>query len=152
MGGTDGTHEGLELMKQSKYPGHGGRDPSPTYNTWRGMIQRCTNPKHTHFNKYKGLLCEEWKDFNIFLMDMGERPEGMTLDRIDNSLGYYKANCRWASPEVQIRNRDYNVLDESVARRVRELSEQGIKPKEISEMMGLSKSSVSNVLHKGYWK
>lgn len=139
-------------MGISRHPNHGGRKPSPTYNSWRSMIQRCTNPNHTHYERYKGLLCDEWVEFNNFLEDMGERLEGTSLDRIDNTKGYYKENCRWATPKQQIRNRRYNTMTEELARDIRSLYEQGFMPKEISKMLNIGCSNVGNVLYKGYWK
>jgi hypothetical protein len=72
------------------------------------MIQRCHNPKHARFADYggKGIeVCERWReDFRAFLSDMGERPDGMTIDRIDNQLGYERGNCRWATTLQQQRN------------------------------------------------
>lgn len=116
------------------------------------MIQRCTNPNHTHYEKYKGLLCDEWIDFDNFLEDMGERLDGTTLDRIDNAKGYYKENCRWATPKQQVRNRRYNVMNEDLAKTIRNLCEKGFRTTAISKMLGVSCSNVSNVLHKDYWK
>jgi len=77
---------------------------SPTYNTWRSMKQRCS-PRGHYYDK--GIrVCAEWAlDFPRFLADMGERPDGHTLDRIDNELGYEPGNCRWATPEVQHANK-----------------------------------------------
>lgn len=54
-------------------------------------------------------ICDKWKRFIGFLEDMGERPDGLTLDRIDNSQGYYKDNCRWVSMKAQQNNRTNNV-------------------------------------------
>lgn len=93
-------------------PRHGhtvGRKRSPTYESWRSMHTRCLNPSHIAFAYYGGrgiTICEEWlHDFGAFLADMGERPEGTTLDRIDPDGNYEPDNCRWATPKVQIMNR-----------------------------------------------
>ena len=139
-------------MKNGRHPNHGGRNPSPTYNSWRSMLQRCTNPNHTYYERYKGLLCDEWFDFNSFIADMGERLVGTSLDRIDNTKGYCKENCRWATPEQQVRNRKYNVMSEELARNIRELYASGFRTTAISKILNISKSNTSNVLHKGYWK
>ena len=72
------------------------------------MWQRCTNPKGLRYADYGGrgiTVCEQWKDFNNFLIDMGVRPEGKSLDRKDNDKGYSKENCKWATPREQQRNR-----------------------------------------------
>lgn len=139
-------------MKKSRHPNHGGRKPSSTYNSWRSMIQRCTNPNHIHYDRYKGLLCEKWFEFDNFLEDMGERLDGTSLDRIDNTKGYYKENCRWATPKQQIRNRKYNVMNEDLAKNIRRMYDNGLRTTEISKILNISCSNVSNVLHKGYWK
>lgn len=72
------------------------------------MIQRCTNPAATGFENYGGrgiAICERWRDYQNFLDDMGERPTGLTLDRIDNDRNYEPGNCRWATWSEQMRNR-----------------------------------------------
>jgi len=79
-----------------------------TYRSWRAMMSRCYDENNNRYFAYgaKGIeVCEEWKDFRNFLSDMGERPNGTSLDRIDGELDYCLENCRWATPKVQSINR-----------------------------------------------
>ena len=72
------------------------------------MIQRAMNPKNPAYKYYGArgvLVCERWLTFANFLADMGERPEGMTLDRLNPDGGYELSNCRWATPAEQRHNR-----------------------------------------------
>ena len=85
-----------------------GKRDTPTYKSWENMMQRCTNPKHHHWHKYGGSgisVCDSWRTFANFLADMGERPQGTTLDRIEGSNGYSPDNCKWSSIKDQQRNR-----------------------------------------------
>lgn len=87
-----------------------------TYTTWYSMVSRCNNPKHGSYKKYgaKGIrVCERWLNFKDFLLDMGERPEGSSIDRIDNSKGYEPSNCRWTTPSIQSINRNVMACSKS---------------------------------------
>jgi hypothetical protein len=81
---------------------------TPTYTSWVLMIQRCTNPKATGYAKYGGrgiTVCDRWRySFENFYADMGERPEGKTIHRLDSDGNYKPGNCKWATPQEQGRS------------------------------------------------
>ena len=89
-----------------------GMSKSAIYSIWDSMIQRCYNPKRRDFKSYgaKGItVCDRWRsNFVAFFNDMGHRPFGMSLDRIDPVKGYSPENCRWATTKQQARNRTVN--------------------------------------------
>jgi hypothetical protein len=81
---------------------------TPTYNAWREMRRRCTvcgRPSDIYYASRGISVCDRWGSFDKFLKDMGEKPEGSSLDRIDSNGNYCPSNCRWASPTQQSRNR-----------------------------------------------
>lgn len=91
-----------------------GMSRSKPYAVWCGMIRRCENPKDTSYARYGGRgisVCDRWKKFENFWQDMssGYR-EGLEIDRENNSLGYCKENCRWATDDEQARNKRNNVF------------------------------------------
>jgi len=78
------------------------------YMTWTDLVGRCTRPTHKRWADYGGrgiTVCERWRDFANFLTDVGDRPSGMTLDRIDNDRGYEPDNVRWTDYSTQAKNR-----------------------------------------------
>ena len=81
----------------------------PLYNTWIGMRQRCNNKNHTHYSRYGGrgvVVCDRWDNsFQAFITDMGDKPEGLTIDRVNNDGNYEPDNCRWATYSTQAYNR-----------------------------------------------
>lgn len=116
---------------------------SPTYNSWSSMVQRCTNPRYNGWHWYGGRgvkVCDRWLDFEAFLADMGHRPRGRTLDRIDNQRGYEPGNCRWATPREQGRN----------TRRCKPLTYRGetLVIREWAERLGISHTTITRRLVK----
>jgi len=99
----------VKLRKVLTKHGHtnfGGK-PSGVYSSWQHLKDRCLNKNNTEYNYYggKGIeVCEKWLNFTGFLEDMGDRPRGKTIDRIDINGNYNKENCKWSTFTDQMNN------------------------------------------------
>lgn len=113
-------------------------EKNPLYSVWKSMKSRCNNTNNSAYHRYgeRGItVCERWQNnFHIFVSDMGERPSGYTLERIDNNLGYSPENCKWATRKEQQLNRHNTVF----------VIIEGIKYKaaEIAKITGLKTDSI----------
>ena len=85
------------------------KNPHPLYQVWQGMKARCLNPSNKHYANSGGRgikICNDWiNNFNQFVQDMGERPKGYSIDRINNDGDYTPNNCKWSTKKEQQRNR-----------------------------------------------
>lgn len=101
------------IARGASYEKHGLIN-TPTYYSWAGMKSRCMNSNDTRYKDWGGRgikVCERWMDFRNFLEDMGVRPEGTTLDRIDANGDYKPGNCRWATAQQQASNKRNSTLE-----------------------------------------
>lgn len=132
-----------------------GRRNTPTYSSYRKMLDRCYRATSDNYKFYGGrgiTVCARWREsFENFLSDMGERPEGMTLDRVDPNGNYSKANCRWLSVREQSRNRRDTMGAETRAL-IRADRDAGLTLKAISERYGVPLSTVHAVTTGATWK
>ena len=122
-------------------------DWSPTYYTWAGMKQRCRRaPGYAHVS-----ICKRWGTFENFLADMGERPEGTTLDRRDTLGDYNPSNCQWATLNTQARNRINSKLTEGCIARIRDLLRMGVSGVQIAKHFAVSKTMIYHIKHGRQW-
>jgi hypothetical protein len=119
---------------------------SPVYGIWQQMWQRCKNPNDKKYALYGGrgiAVCERWHKFENFVADMGNRPKGWTIDRIDNDGPYSPENCRWATIKQQLNNNRRN--------HVLEFSGQKHTLSEWAAIVGLRYSTLKNRINNYKW-
>lgn len=128
---------------------------SPTFVAWTNMIQRCTNENRPDFYLYGGrgiTVCDRWLKsgggFAAFLADMGDRPAGASIDRIDNSKGYEPSNCRWATPAEQARNRSTSKLTAEMVARLRSGDLHRVAIAKAASIAGVSVATVNSIRSK----
>lgn len=121
--------------------------PSPTYVSWEGMRRRVTDvhTQHKYYTHVK--VCERWNSFLNFLEDMGERPKGLTLDRIDTNGDYCKENCRWATWSEQNKNR--RPFTKKTDRRV-EYKGETLTVSQLERKLGLKRRFLYSRLQRGW--
>ena len=126
-----------------KYNRHG-MTKTPAWRAWNSMMDRCYREGVPNYGSYGGrgiTVCERWHTFANFYADMGDRPEGMSLDRIDNDGPYSPDNCRWATSKDQARNRRNN--------NILALNGEERCIKDWSELLGIHPATIRNRLRRG---
>lgn len=122
-----------------------GQSTSLQYIAWQLMHDRCENPTNENYPRYGGRgvhVCPRWRNYELFFEDMGVRPQGMTLDRIDNDGNYEPRNCRWATRSEQGRNKSTN-------RRITAHGETHVLA-EWAEIAGIPRERIANRLRRGW--
>lgn len=136
-----------------------GQSETREYATWTAMRERCSNPKANNYHLYgaRGIrVCERWDSFENFIADMGPRPAGYSIERIDNDGNYEPSNCQWIPLSEQSRNRrrSYSAEDDQ---NIRDAAARGLCFTEIAKLLGKSHSSITSRAFKlripsGRWK
>lgn len=123
-----------------------GYSSSSTYRSWTAMLNRCNNKNNESIYSFYGgrgiTVCERWHSFENFLADMGERPKGLSIDRIDTNGNYEPENCRWATSLEQMSNR-------RTTRRIEYLS-QMVTARELHNLTGLPFNVLSWRIHENW--
>ena len=122
-----------------------GMSKTSTYKSWENMIQRCSNASLKSYKNYGGRgisVCYEWTKFEKFYADMGIKPNGCSIDRIDVNGNYDQLNCRWSTMKQQNRNRRNN--------RLIEFNGETMCVNEWAESLGINKRTLLNRLTNGW--
>ncbi len=132
-----------------------GSSHHPLINTWISMMARCRNPKCKAYPNYGGrgiTVCSDWESFERFIADMGERPPGTSLDRIDNDRGYELGNVRWATAKEQRRNQRNVKFEAHEPEQIRWLCREGYTRREIADFFGVRKKVIAEITTNKSWR
>lgn len=133
-----------------------GMSKTPTYRSWSAMIRRCESKNHPDFKHWgaRGIkICQRWREsFEAFYADMGERPDGMTLDRINVDGDYEPSNCRWATPVEQGYNQRGNKLNPDLVREIRKRYASGESGRSIAADVGMTKDALVRAARGRTWR
>ena len=128
---------------------------SRTYRSYQNMIRRCADPDNKDYAQYGGAgiaVCDRWLgSFENFLADVGERPHGMTVDRIDGTRGYEPGNVRWATPAQQAQNRRSTRLSFEIVQEVRGRVEHGESQRSVASRLGIDFRHVNAIVKNKTW-
>lgn len=123
-----------------------GMSGTKVHAVWKSMVFRCHNPKDRSFHNYGGrgiTVCTEWREsFSQFIADMGLRPDGFDIDRIDNNKGYGPDNCRWVSRKRNLNNRRNN-------RRI-QFNGQSRTIAQWADALGINYRTLNNRINRGW--
>jgi hypothetical protein len=127
---------------------------SVEYKTWDSMLRRCFNSSDVSYKNYGGrgiTVCERWKRFINFYEDMGDKPKGMSLDRVNNNGNYEPSNCRWSTRSQQNRNMRTTKLTEKKVQRIREFRWAGSSLRVLGKLFGVHGMTIFNIVHGKKW-
>ena len=132
-----------------------GMSNTKEYRVWDSMVRRCHNKEHKAYKDYgnRGIfVCEKWLTFKGFFEDMGLQPKGMTIERKNNSLGYFKENCKWATVTEQARNRRSTILNEADVRLIKKMICNGITQTEIARNFNVTRANIGHIAQGATWR
>lgn len=135
---------------------HGMRH-TKSYESWASMKTRVLNPNckdHKTYAKIFGCIDPRWLKFEEFYKDMGDCPEGLTLDRIENDKGYYPDNCRWATRKQQANNKRWGGKTKLTPAQVIAIREDmsGLSSRKLAEQYGVTGGTICSIKNGKAWK
>lgn len=152
---ADPQNERSVMLSKSAMHGHSKyKHWTPTYYSWAAMVSRCTNPSRNVFHLYGGRgirVCDRWRVFANFLADMGERPAGKSIGRIDPDGHYEPGNCEWQDSAAQARTTRTVKLTAEKATEIRSRRLAGETIRSLAETYGVSETWVKKVVRGAAW-